>query len=229
MDVRDSLFQLDPFGLGSPVVKGLQVFEEHKNQTLEHWLTKWPIETCKGKIYTGTMLCSGTTVGTRAAMLRYLEAMYAEMKVWINEPKCRFGINGDDQSIHNYLYYSGQLPFATAIANRAGGIVNTVGVEAANIARAHQERLKKDENLDEDAAMAKPFSGADGPRWLGKEFGLVDDQGFFTEFDGTRSRVIHQYDRFGTPYFKWLQTQDFVQDGLPSASKGGNEPAAVAR
>lgn len=32
MDVRDSFFQLDPFGPGSPVVKGLQVFEEHKNQ-----------------------------------------------------------------------------------------------------------------------------------------------------------------------------------------------------
>lgn len=32
MDVRDSYFQLDPFGPGSPVVEGLQVFEEPPHQ-----------------------------------------------------------------------------------------------------------------------------------------------------------------------------------------------------
>jgi hypothetical protein len=39
-DVRDFLFQADPFGPGSPVVNGLQVYEEHKNQTTQHWLAK---------------------------------------------------------------------------------------------------------------------------------------------------------------------------------------------
>jgi hypothetical protein len=43
------------------------------------------------------MLCSGTTIGTRRAMLKYFEVMYAEMKVWIADEKCRFDIDGDDQ------------------------------------------------------------------------------------------------------------------------------------
>lgn len=91
MDVRDSLFQLDPFGPGSPIVKGLQVYEEHKNQTTRHWLTDIPLSQCKGARYgDNTMLCSGTTTGTRAAMLKYLEIMYGEMRLWINEPKCSF-------------------------------------------------------------------------------------------------------------------------------------------
>jgi hypothetical protein len=150
MDVRDSLFQLDPFGPGSPVVTGLPVFQEHPSQTTKHWLTNWPIKECKGVEYDLPMLCSGTTVGTRAAMLKYLEIMYAEMQIWINDPKCRFDINGDDQSMHNYLFYSGQLPFATSILNRAGGIVNTVGVEGAKIFNAHKK------------AMEEKFKGVNG-------------------------------------------------------------------
>ena len=80
MDVRDSIFQLDPFGPGLPVVTGLQVFEERKNQTTLHWLTKGPIFGCKSVMYNDTMYCSRTTIGTRAAMLKYLELMYGEMK-----------------------------------------------------------------------------------------------------------------------------------------------------
>jgi hypothetical protein len=142
MDVRDSIFQRDPFGPGSPAVQGLHVFEEDPRQTTKHWLTQWPIEACKGVEYNQTMLCSGTTAGTRAAMLKYLEIMYAEMKVWIEDPKCRFDINGDDQSIHNYLFYSGQLPFATAIRNRSGGTVNTVGVPGARTYHQHVKNMK---------------------------------------------------------------------------------------
>lgn len=212
MDVRDSIFQLDPFGPGSPPVKGLQVYEEHKSQRTLHWLAQWPIEDCKGIIYNETMLCSGTTIGTRTAMLKYLEIMYAEMKVWINDPQCRFDINGDDQSMHNYLFYSGQIPFATAWANRAGGIVNTVGVEGSNVFNSHRAKMMKQFNLPEGPAGMKPYPGADGKRWIGKQYNLTDDEGFFTEADGSRSRVIHQYDRLGDPYFAWMRKQAFLRD-----------------
>jgi hypothetical protein len=95
MDVRDSYFQLDPFGPGSGPIKGLQVFEEHPSQTTGHWLVKNIVEQCKDTSFIKPMLCSGTTIGTRAAMLKYLEAMYEEMKVWITTSKCRFNLNGD--------------------------------------------------------------------------------------------------------------------------------------
>ena len=75
-------------------------------------------------------------------MLKYLEVMYEEMKVWINEPKCRFDINGDDQSIHNYLFYTGQLPFATAMPQRSGAIVNTVGAAGAKMWKWHMSDQK---------------------------------------------------------------------------------------
>jgi len=230
-DVRDTVFQKDPFGpdLDRSNLAGLQVYEEHPSQTTNHWLTKWPIGKCKGKTYNETMLCSGTTTGTRSAMIKYLEAMYSEMLVWINDVNsCHFPINGDDQSIHNYLYYSGQLPFATAIPNRSGrgSVVNTVGVEGAIIARRHRERLMRPpHNMTHGDAMWQPFEGADistttnqkNRRWIGEEYNLTDQYGYFTEADGSRSRVVHQWDRFGRPYVNlWLAHQDFVKDPLPS-------------
>jgi hypothetical protein len=92
----------DIFKTESINVKGLQVYEEHKKQTTRHWITEFPIKKCKGLVFDKTMLCCGSAVGTREAMLKYLEIMYEEMKVWIEEPKCRNDINGDDQSIHSY-------------------------------------------------------------------------------------------------------------------------------
>jgi hypothetical protein len=212
MDARDSYFQLDPFGPGSPVVEGLQVFQEHVNMTTRNWLTHWPIKDCKGATYDEPMLCSGTTVGTRAAMLRYLTIMYEEMKVWINDPKCRFDINGDDQSIHNYLFYSGQLPFAHSIVNREGGIVNTIGHHAAQISKRHFGALQTALNATYDKVKNEPYPGANNKTWIGPEFGLTNEDGYLTEFDGSLSRVVHQYDRFGLPFIAWLQKQPLDND-----------------
>ena len=180
--------------------------------TTTNWLTEWPIRECKGVRYEETMLCSGTTIGTRSAVLKYLEIMYAEMKVWIEDPKCRFNINGDDQSIHNYLFYSGQLPFATSIANREGGIVNTIGNEASKIAKAHFKRLEAEQGLDYQAARKITFLGANERTWIGTEFGITNEDGIFTELDGSISRVVHQWDRFNLPYAVWLDEQPWVQD-----------------
>lgn len=144
-------------------------------------------------------------------MLKYLEAMYFEMKVWINEPRCRFNLNGDDQTIHNYLFYTGQLPFANAIPNRQG-IVNTVGVEGAQLWHAKRLRLEAEEGLTQAQAAKRPYPGANEHTWIGTEFNVTDSEGFFTQYDGTRSRVIHQFDRYGQTMTHWLGKQDFVKD-----------------
>lgn len=227
MDVRDSYFQLDPFaGPGSPdIIDGLQVYEEYKSQTTMHWLTKWPIETCKNIVYHNKpMLCSGTTTGTREAMLQYLEIMYQEMKRWMQDPKCHFPINGDDQSIHNFLYYSGQLPFATAVPMlTGGGIVNTVGVRGSIILQEHADEMKRLYNYEKRQAMAQPFQGATGKRWCGK-YEVCDDEGYFIEDDGSRSRVIHQYDRYEQPFERrWMDLNGYFEDPMPNSGRLGNK------
>ena len=99
-------------------------------------------------------------------MIKYLEVMYAEMKAWIADPKCHFSFNGDDQSIHNYLYYSGQLPFAKAIPNRAGGIVNTAGVQGSKTFKQHiadgmAKGLSRDDGKYDENVATCMFSAHD--------------------------------------------------------------------
>jgi hypothetical protein len=220
MDVRNSFFQQDPFGPGSPLVEGLQVFEEHITQRTTHWLSDVPFKMCKGIRLDQVMLCSGTTVGTRVAMIKYFEVMHAEMKAWSVDPECQFGFNGDDQSIHNYLYYSGQLPFGPAWPNRAGGTVHTVGKEAGEIQTKHIKEMQKlHPKMTKGQAKNLPFPGAvKGKYLLGLEYNLTNTDGWFTEFDGSKSRVIHQWDRFGPNVGSWLSQQDFVQDPFPQAT-----------
>ena len=42
-------------------------------------------------------------------------------------------------------------------------------------------------------------------QWLSPEYDLTDEQGFFVDFNGERSFVVHQYDRFGQPVDQWLE------------------------
>jgi hypothetical protein len=53
---------------------------------------------------------------------------------------------------------------------------------------------------------------------LGLEYNLTNTDGWFTEFDGSKSRVVHQWDRFGPNVGSWLSQQDFVQDPFPPAT-----------
>lgn len=210
-DVRDAFFQRDPFGDGAPVVKGLQVFQEAKFQKTTHWLVKGPVSKCKNVVLDEIMLCSGTTIGTREAMLEYLEIMHREMTAWMKDPKCCCNkMNGDDQSIHNYLYYTGRFPNATSVPNRMG-IVHTVGKQAAEIYKAHEGTLKRNRG-SKDFAKETPFQGTkegENP-WLGQEFDLVDNEGFFLDYDGSRSRVVHQWDRFREKVQPWLKTNGLI-------------------
>jgi hypothetical protein len=126
------------------------------------------------------------------------------MKEWISDEKCHFNNNGDDQSIHNYLYYTGKLPYATAIPARTG-IVNTVGVDGSKVWNQHKEKVEKKTRATDAFDGVK--SGTKG--WIGPvdflSYTLTDEDGYFINVDGTRSRVVHQFDRFGPPIDQWLR------------------------
>ncbi|KAL7552224.1 hypothetical protein ACHAWF_016994, partial [Thalassiosira exigua] len=216
-DARDVIFQKDPFGIGAPEVKSLQVFQEYRTQKTDHWIVNVPVQTCKGVDFSkppllSSMLCSGTTIGTRAAMLEYLNIIYEEMMQWSKDPKCcRNEMNVDDQAIHNYLFYTNQLPASTVTVPNRMGIVNTVGVQGSFIFQSHVE-MWTEECLTHPQALKEPYQGAEGHQWIGKEFDLIDDDGFFTDFNGERSRVVHQIDRFGMPFEKYLSEHGGPQD-----------------
>jgi hypothetical protein len=212
-DMRDTLFQRDPFGPEAPLVppNTLQVFQEHPMVRTTHWLVDWPVGDCKGVHFDKPMLCSGTTVGTRSAMLEYLRVMHAEMDAWMQDPKCCcFKTNGDDQSIHNYLFYSGKLDhIAVAVPDRMG-LVNTVGAQAGQIFDHHINSKRallaaKGENIDDAWGTKFDVKEDSKGNWLGLHYGMTDEEGYFTNYNGERSFIAHQIDRFGPVYMNWIE------------------------
>ena len=208
-DMRDAFFQRNPFGPEAPKVHGLQVFEEHYTIRTTHWLVDWPVGDCKGVHYDEPMLCSGTTIGTRQAMLDYLKLFHAEMDVWMASTKCCcFETNADDQSMHNYLYYSGMLQGVsggvTAVKNR-NGIVNTAGAMGSLILKQKEilwKALGEEGKGDFDISTEENEEASKS--WLGLHYGMTDTDGYFVDYDGSRSFVVHQYDRFGNNFHDWL-------------------------
>ncbi|KAL3763446.1 hypothetical protein ACHAW5_010236 [Stephanodiscus triporus] len=104
----------------------------------------------------------GSTMGSREGILEYLTAMREEFDYWKSREECRIDIIGDDQSIHNYLYYTNRLKNARAVPHRTGPI-HVVGYQAARI----DEKLGgKDAKKEDDAWQ----------RWLPEEYGLINQE-----------------------------------------------------
>jgi hypothetical protein len=202
-DVRDAYFQADPFTHSSIKYPppGLMTFEEmYPDQTTEHWITEAPIKKCKGyDIGNHPMLCSGSTMGTREGILNYIDVMIKEFDAWNKDKKCFSNMAGDDQSIHNHLYYSGMFGNDTAAIPHRTGPIHVVGVQANTIFRAAIKEAEK-VGKDEGWVNAHRLYGTEEnwQEWLDPKHGLIDpDTGFITNMDGSPSPQVHQFDRFG--------------------------------
>eukprot|EP00547_Thalassionema_nitzschioides_P015442 CAMPEP_0194240518 /NCGR_PEP_ID=MMETSP0158-20130606/6667_1 /TAXON_ID=33649 /ORGANISM="Thalassionema nitzschioides, Strain L26-B" /LENGTH=450 /DNA_ID=CAMNT_0038975229 /DNA_START=240 /DNA_END=1592 /DNA_ORIENTATION=- len=234
-DARDAYFQTDPFRypFGDAPLQylpaELMLFEEIPEQTTDHWLTAIPIEQCRRmKLDTSPMLCSGSTMGTRQGILNYINVMIQEFDYWNARKECRTtNMEGDDQAIHNYLYYTQAFANnnhynAASIPHRTGPI-HVVGVQADQIFRAAIQKAL-DQGFGKDLAAAEDFVNQygymhwnettnetkivpstirrrrqkDWRTWLPPEHGLIDPKtGFILNHDGRPSSQVHQFDRFG--------------------------------
>mmetsp|Transcript_20181 Transcript_20181/g.31184 ORF Transcript_20181/g.31184 Transcript_20181/m.31184 type:complete len:233 (-) Transcript_20181:132-830(-) len=217
-DTRDAFFQSDPFQyVQDPSKNQLMLFEEHSNLTTEHWLTDIPVTRCRQYTFgPQPMICSGSTMGSREGILQYADVMVEEFDYWKNRTECRSDMEGDDQSIHNYLYYTGRLPNAVPIPHRTGPI-HVVGYEANFIyrniikqalANGHGKDLMEAEGwVNRHRFYGKDDDDYQGRNWLPpQDSQLTDPQtGFLLNMDGSISPQVHQFDRFGIPFHSsWL-------------------------
>mmetsp|Transcript_58587 Transcript_58587/g.143294 ORF Transcript_58587/g.143294 Transcript_58587/m.143294 type:complete len:320 (+) Transcript_58587:280-1239(+) len=212
-DARDTFFQRDPFGDGAPEVEGLHFYAEHHSITAQDWFVQKRVRQCRRFDFPkGPMICSGTTIGTRDAMISYMDIMYHEMIYWMTADQCtKIKSHGGDQAIMNYLYYTGKFDELRPEINwPRNGIVNTVGVRGIELTKQDYRSGKAiKEAFNVTKSKAKKFSvydsGENKTSWLAPWLDLVDKEGFFIDLDGTRSRVVHQFDRFGDKSFQnWL-------------------------
>lgn len=156
-----------------------------------HWLTDFPVQSCRKHVVGETqVLCSGSVMGSREGILDYINVMVEEFDYWKTRPECRIDMRGDDQSIHNYLYYTNRFKNAVSIPHRTGPI-HVIGYQAARI-------------FEKIEAEGKSSEMEEWNTWLPQKYGLTDpNTGYMLNLDGRASPQVHQIDRFGPLLHGW--------------------------
>lgn len=147
----------------------------------------------------------------------YLSAMMKEMADWMTHENCRIDLKGDDQSIHNHLFYSNQLKNAKAIPHRTGAI-HVVGYEAARIFEVAQREAEEKgsdsthnmyvrENKWHNWLPDHPVQtvGETGSNEIFNDNLINRDTGMIVNYDGSPSAQVHQYDRFSPLQDGWFE------------------------
>ncbi len=127
-DVGDVLFQDDPFAR-APAGE-LVVAMEDRDATIAScpansmWIRALYGEPMLAQLGAMPISCSGTTLGSRRAILEYLDQLLAQAhpKLIRDLPK---EMRGLDQGMHNALLYTGRLP--RAVPSENGDWVLTIG------------------------------------------------------------------------------------------------------
>ena len=124
-DVRDVLFQRDPF---AGVVDDLEVFLEADHVTLRsepfnrRWIRQLYGRRTLSKLAGFTASCSGVTLGTRAGMCRYLRIMVSELA------RHRRPLGSHDQGAHNYLLRTNRFAPVQIKSNELSRVI-TLGLQ----------------------------------------------------------------------------------------------------
>jgi hypothetical protein len=141
-DVRDVLFQADPFSYAPD--DGLVLAMHKRSLTLgtEPTNARW-LDYAYGRerwksFANHPVSCAGTTMGTMGAVREYLTRMSAEI---IRLTPRLVGQDGLDQGVHNFLLNTGQLPPARLAENGNGPFATLHGEDLAVFHRDSRRRL----------------------------------------------------------------------------------------
>lgn len=119
-DTRDVLFQANPFSFD---FDGLCCFLENEEKTIKscefnsNWILKGFGENALHDMGHQTISCSGTTIGTRSAIMLYLETMVDHLI----QLKTQF--RGIDQGVHNYILRKGLVEAVRFYDNHHGPVL----------------------------------------------------------------------------------------------------------
>lgn len=132
-DVRDVIFQADPFAETPPHGS---VFLEHdavhgREPGNDLWVEIGFGSEGLARLKDRRVLCSGLTLAPAKLMLNYLAAMSRELA---RRTASLTGLDGVDQGVHNWLFWTDQLPGFSTVENFRGPILTMHGLPAEWIA-----------------------------------------------------------------------------------------------
>ena len=171
-DSRDVFFQADPFRNATRgLVTGLEGPNIEACAFNRSWIADLYEVTGLQQIGSSRIVCSGVTLGTRTAVVQYLDQMCEEIVRHL--PVCAYH-HGYDQGIHNWLIHSGVITNATLASNGGTEIatLHHTDVDDFDFSADHGLRTKKGESIaivhqyDRKPVLAK---------WCAARWGSTDE------------------------------------------------------
>jgi len=134
-DVRDVLFQKDPFSFPFKESFDLCFFEEQQTiggcTSNSLWLSRIVDKTTYDRLSEKPIVCCGTTLGSFAGISRYLELMNQECSKEVAKGNAADGL---DQAFHNLFFYTQVFsPLKVISLGNQNGPVNTLHYAAKNL------------------------------------------------------------------------------------------------
>lgn len=138
-DVRDVIFQDDPFSYGFVEGQELEFYSEPEligNCRCNSWWYRTMFgEEVLNQMKDNIIICCGTIMGTREGLLQYLELFKKEFQIMRDSGRIFTG--GEDTVVHNLLIYNDKIPLNYKIYHNGEGVVSTL---------EHQKTLEFDLN-----------------------------------------------------------------------------------
>lgn len=207
VDVSKTFFQRDPFGPGARFIKKLELFEENPHVDVKTSIVRERILTCTGlDIRNRPMISPDSVAGPVLMVISFLDQVYDIMRTWMSDPNCfsHFHSYEDLKAIFNFIRLNNSAPVNVSYYSHRTGLINNVGYDGQRILQSHIH-FQQFRGFSNKEAMTMPFEGSNGSRWIGSDYLLIDDEGFFVNLDFRRSFIVQQYDTFGPPFLSWLE------------------------
>lgn len=222
--VKDTIFQLNPFGMGMPIISRLHVYQQHPNIIAADTSAGVLLKACNDidldkttswyetdpdlSIHSRSrlrILNAGIAIGPRDDVIDYLGAIHSVTREWMYRSQCHFehSTSDDGMAIVNYLRLEGRLPHRTRIIPHRTGIVNDVKYDGLQAYEAHSY-LHEFKGLSKGEIKTTPYEGATDTGWINTEYLFADKEGQFIDIFFQKSAIVYNYHAFGQPYLTWL-------------------------
>merc|ERR1719487_360146 len=198
------------------------LFSEHPGITTMHWLERPMMHECYNLRKNEPVICSGTVMGTKTAIIQLFRAMGSEYERLRRLGQCKQldGI-GVDQPLLNSMYYNGDIARLkngnVEVLKYREGPVLTAGIPGSPYLKQYEDShftlpshrdgyMERFDTVDKEMQRTE-WQQRDLAR-LKRELMEVNGESFsFVNNDGKPAAVVHQWDRFGVPFFWRIDKQ----------------------
>lgn len=191
-------FQSNPFeSLYNKNEIFLEFYEDHPSKSIND---NFALEQCKKFMWENVPYMKSFVYADLMSMKFYLEEVVRESYDWMNRSQCYLSNTGI--AIHNYLFYNGLIRPSYVFEDRVGLVHSIAGSQ-------HSKEIKEKVNDGDDNDEMGDWITSNVSKPL-REQKIVNENGFFLNWDGLPSPIVHQTNAFES-YQRWIRQQPFMK------------------